>query len=104
MKKEHATDPSLVKGMLIEEITEMLSEGAEEEENLPAPTVMLVIGVNGVGKFLGSGSGSAFSRSSGSSGLTGSGASGSSAVISSGSAVSSGSSDVIGKARWSMLT
>lgn len=50
VKKEHATDPSLVKGMLIEEITEMLSEGAEEEENLPAPTVMLVIGVNGVGK------------------------------------------------------
>ncbi len=50
VKKEHATDPSLVKVMLIEEITEMLSEGAEEEENLPAPTVMLVIGVNGVGK------------------------------------------------------
>ena len=50
VKKEHATDPSLVKGMLVEEITEMLSEGAEEEENLPTPTVMLVIGVNGVGK------------------------------------------------------
>lgn len=50
VKKEHATDPSLVKGMLIEEITDILSEGAEEEENLPAPTVMLVIGVNGVGK------------------------------------------------------
>lgn len=50
VKKEHATAPSLVKGMLIEEITEILSEGAEEEENLPAPTVMLVIGVNGVGK------------------------------------------------------
>ncbi len=50
VKKEHATDPYLVKGMLIEEITEMLSEGAEEEEKLPSPTVMLVIGVNGVGK------------------------------------------------------
>ncbi len=50
VKKEHVTDPSLVKGMLIEEITEMLSEGAAEEENLPSPTVMLVIGVNGVGK------------------------------------------------------
>lgn len=50
VKKEHATDPALVKGMLVEEITEMLSEGAEEEENLPSPTVMLVIGVNGVGK------------------------------------------------------
>lgn len=50
VKKEHVTDPSLVKGILVEEITEMLSEGAEEEENLPSPTVLLVIGVNGVGK------------------------------------------------------
>lgn len=50
VKKEHVTDPSLIKGILVEEITEMLSEGTEEEENLPSPTVLLVIGVNGVGK------------------------------------------------------
>lgn len=49
VKKEHATEPALVKGMLVEEITAMLSEG-EEKESLPLPTVMLVIGVNGVGK------------------------------------------------------
>ncbi len=50
VKREHATDPSLIKGMLIDEITAILEEGAEEEEKLPSPTVMLVIGVNGVGK------------------------------------------------------
>lgn len=49
VKKERATDPALVKGMLVEEITAMLSEG-EEKEEMPMPTVMLVIGVNGVGK------------------------------------------------------
>lgn len=50
VKREHATDPSLIKGMLIDEITAILEEGAEEEENLPSPSVLLVIGVNGVGK------------------------------------------------------
>lgn len=51
VKKEHATDPALIKGMLIDEITAILSEGEEaEKEELPSPTVMLVIGVNGVGK------------------------------------------------------
>ena len=50
VKKERATDPSLIKGMLIDEITAILQEESAEEENLPSPTVMLVIGVNGVGK------------------------------------------------------
>lgn len=50
VKKERATDPAVIKGMLIDEITAILQDGVEEEENLPSPTVMLVIGVNGVGK------------------------------------------------------
>ncbi len=50
VKRENISDPSLIKGMLIEEITKLLEEGAEEDENLPNPSVMMVIGVNGVGK------------------------------------------------------
>lgn len=50
VKKERATDPAVIKDMLIDEITDILSEGAEEAEALPSPTVLLVIGVNGVGK------------------------------------------------------
>lgn len=50
VKKERATDPAVIKDMLIDEITAILEEGAEEEENLPSPSVLLVIGVNGVGK------------------------------------------------------
>lgn len=50
VKKERATDPAVIKEMLIDEITAILQDGVEEEENLPSPTVMLVIGVNGVGK------------------------------------------------------
>ena len=50
VKKERATDPAAIKDMLIDEITAILQDGVEEEENLPSPTVMLVIGVNGVGK------------------------------------------------------
>lgn len=50
VKREHATDPSVIKDMLIDEITAILEEGAEEDENLPSPSVLLVIGVNGVGK------------------------------------------------------
>ena len=42
--------PAVIKDMLIDEITAILQDGVEEEENLPSPTVMLVIGVNGVGK------------------------------------------------------
>lgn len=50
VKKEHATDPAAIKDMLIDEITAILREGAAEDESLPSPTVLLVIGVNGVGK------------------------------------------------------
>lgn len=50
VKREHATDPSVIKDMLIDEITAILEEDAEEAESLPSPSVLLVIGVNGVGK------------------------------------------------------
>ena len=50
VKKERATDPAVIKDMLIDEIAAILQDGVEAEENLPSPTVMLVIGVNGVGK------------------------------------------------------
>lgn len=50
VKREKTTDPKAIKGMLIDEITMLLQEGAEEEHKLLSPTVMLVIGVNGVGK------------------------------------------------------
>ncbi len=50
VKREHITDPAAIKDLLIDEITRILEEGAEEEESLPAPSVLLVIGVNGVGK------------------------------------------------------
>ena len=50
VKKERATDPAVIKDMLIDEIAAILQDGVEEEENMPSPTVMLVIGVNGVGK------------------------------------------------------
>ena len=50
VKREHATDPSVIKDMLIDEITAILEEGAEDAESLPSPSVLLVIGVNGVGK------------------------------------------------------
>ena len=45
VKREHATDPSVIKDMLIDEITAILEEGAEEAESLPSPSVLLVIGV-----------------------------------------------------------
>lgn len=50
VKREHATDPSVIKDMLVDEITAILEEGTEEAESLPSPSVLLVIGVNGVGK------------------------------------------------------
>ena len=50
VKKERATDPAVIKDMLIDENAAILQDGVEEEENLPSPTGMLVIGVNGVGK------------------------------------------------------
>ena len=50
VKKENVTDPSKIKDMLCEEISDILTEDCEEEFELKKPTVMLVIGVNGVGK------------------------------------------------------
>ncbi len=50
VKKENVTDPSKIKDMLCEEISAILTEGCEEGFELKKPTVMLVIGVNGVGK------------------------------------------------------
>ena len=50
VKRERTTDPAQIKGMLSDEITAILHDGVEEAEHLPSPTVMLVIGVNGVGK------------------------------------------------------
>ncbi len=50
VKKEHIIDPQAIRGLLIEEITAILEENAEEQQDFPSPTIMLVIGVNGVGK------------------------------------------------------
>ena len=50
VKKENVTDPSKIKDMLCEEISAILTEGCEEEFEIKKPSVMLVIGVNGVGK------------------------------------------------------
>lgn len=50
VKKEGVTDPSKIKGMLAEEITSILTEGTEDDYELNTPAVLLVIGVNGVGK------------------------------------------------------
>lgn len=50
VKKEGTKNPQEIKGMLVEEITKMLEEGAEEEFEFKSPCVALVIGVNGVGK------------------------------------------------------
>lgn len=48
-KKNRITDVESLKAVLIEEITEILKKD-EEPLNLSSPSVMLVIGVNGVGK------------------------------------------------------
>ncbi len=50
VKSEKVTEPQMIKGLLIDEITQILREGYEEEEKLKTPSVILVIGVNGVGK------------------------------------------------------
>ncbi len=50
VKKEHLSDPADIRRLLEEEITVLLEAEDAEQENLPRPTVMLVIGVNGVGK------------------------------------------------------
>lgn len=50
VKKERAEDPSLITGMLRDEIREILEEGVNGEFKIAPPSVILVIGVNGVGK------------------------------------------------------
>lgn len=50
VKREKTTDPQDIKGMLVDEITEILNADSDEDYELKKPTVMLVIGVNGVGK------------------------------------------------------
>lgn len=50
VRKEGTKDPQEIKGMLIEEITAMLEEGSDDDFSFPSPSVVLVIGVNGVGK------------------------------------------------------
>ena len=50
VKKESISDEQGIKVALMEEISNILKEGEEAEENLPVPAVILVIGVNGVGK------------------------------------------------------
>ncbi len=49
VKKEGVKDPALINGMLKDIISEMLS-GGQELDMSTAPSVILVIGVNGVGK------------------------------------------------------
>lgn len=50
VKKEHVEDPALIIDLLQDEIREILEEGTDGEFNITPPTVLLVIGVNGVGK------------------------------------------------------
>ncbi|MDD3570803.1 MAG: signal recognition particle-docking protein FtsY [Lachnospiraceae bacterium] len=50
VKKEGTTDPAHIKGMIVDEISNLLLDGADEEYNVKTPAVVLVIGVNGVGK------------------------------------------------------
>jgi fused signal recognition particle receptor len=49
VKAEKAADAAAVKNLLIQEITEMLA-AEETPESLHGPAVLLIIGVNGVGK------------------------------------------------------
>lgn len=50
VKREKTTDPLEIKGMLVDEITALLNEGFDENYEIKSPAVLLVIGVNGVGK------------------------------------------------------
>lgn len=50
VRKERAEDPSLITGMLQDEIKGILEDGTNGGFRITPPTVMLVIGVNGVGK------------------------------------------------------
>lgn len=50
VRKERAEDPSLITGMLQDEIKGILEDGTNGDFRITPPTVILVIGVNGVGK------------------------------------------------------
>lgn len=50
VKREKTTNPLEIKGMLVDEITALLNEGFDENYEIKSPAVLLVIGVNGVGK------------------------------------------------------
>ncbi len=50
VKKEKTTNPQDIKSMLIEEISALLQNDTENIDELKTPAVILVIGVNGVGK------------------------------------------------------
>ncbi|GFI61484.1 signal recognition particle receptor FtsY [Clostridiales bacterium] len=50
VKKEHAEAPSLIMGMLEDEIAKILAAKTGDKFEISAPSVILVIGVNGVGK------------------------------------------------------
>ncbi|MDR2940908.1 MAG: signal recognition particle-docking protein FtsY [Clostridiales bacterium] len=49
VKKEKVTEVQMIKQLIIDEITNILTIGSEEFI-MPSPSVLLVIGVNGVGK------------------------------------------------------
>ena len=50
VKKEGTTDPAHIKGMIVDEISNLLLDGADEAYDIKTPAVVLIIGVNGVGK------------------------------------------------------
>ena len=50
VKREAITDPAAIKDLLADEISSILLDGCEGEYEIKKPCVMLVIGVNGVGK------------------------------------------------------
>lgn len=50
VKEEKATDPASVKQLLKEELSQILSQGESELKLDTTPSVILVVGVNGVGK------------------------------------------------------
>ena len=50
VKREGVTDPAAIKDLLADEISKILLEDADEDYEIQTPCVLLVIGVNGVGK------------------------------------------------------
>jgi len=50
VKREGVTDPAAIKDLLADEISKILLEDCEEDYEIKTPCVLLVIGVNGVGK------------------------------------------------------